>query len=113
MSAHQAATKLLASLGMSAPQTLPEPSFNRSLLPSPQEFWAAHGVNLQSKKGWILAKCIFHEDTRPSMSVEATSGAFFCHSCGVKGGDVLAAHRLLTGCDFVTAAKALGAWEKK
>lgn len=60
-----------------------------------------------------MAKCIFHDDHHASLGINAESGGFFCHACGAKGGDVLAAHQLIIGCDFVTAAKALGAWEEK
>jgi hypothetical protein len=109
----QAASMFLASLGVSTNPLQKKSSFNRSLLPSPESFWAEHGVNLQGRHGWILVKCAFHEDGHPSLNVHVESGAFKCHACGAKGGDVLAAYRLLTGCDFMTAAKALNAWEKK
>ena len=109
----QAAAALLASLGMAIDPGQKQSSFNRSLLPSPESFWAEHGVNLNGRHGWILVKCAFHEDSHPSMSINAESGAFKCHACNAKGGDVLAAYRLLTGCDFMTSAKALNAWEKK
>jgi CHC2 zinc finger len=109
----QAASSFLASLGISTNPAQKKSSFNRALLPSPESFWAEHGVNLQNRHGWVLVKCAFHEDSHPSMSVNAELGAFACHSCGAKGGDVLAAYRLLTGCDFMTAAKALNAWETK
>jgi hypothetical protein len=109
----QAATELMAALGLATkPSQKPSP-FDRSRLPSPESFWLEHGVNLQGRHGWVLAKCVFHEDRHPSLSVNVESGAFACHACGAKGGDVLAAYRLLTGGDFMTAAKALNAWEKK
>ena len=60
-----------------------------------------------------MAKCVFHEDQHASLGVNSETGGFFCHACGVKGGDVLAAQQLLLGCDFITAAKTLGAWEEK
>ena len=109
----QAASALLASLGMAATPIQKQSSFNLSLPPSPEAFWAEHGVRLEGRHGWALVKCIFHEDSHPSLSVNAELGAFKCHACCAKGGDVLAAYRLLTGCDFMTAAKDLNAWEKK
>jgi hypothetical protein len=87
--------------------------FSRSKLPSPESFWASHGITLKPKKGWMMAKCIFHDDHHASLGINTETGGFFCHACGAKGGDVLSAHQLLVGCDFVTAAKALGAWEEK
>ena len=109
----QAATELMASLGLATTPGQKPSSFDRSRLPSPESFWAEHGIHLEGRHGWVLVKCVFHEDRHPSMSINAESGAFACHACNAKGGDVLAAYRLLTGCDFMTAAKELGAWEKK
>lgn len=88
----------------------PVERFNRDHLPSPRAFWAGHGVNLPQRSGWVSVKCVFHDDRNPSLSIHPETGGFICHSCGAKGGDVLAAHRLLTGDDFVTSAKALDAW---
>jgi DNA primase len=40
--------------------------------------------------------------------VSLTDGHFRCHACGVKGGDVIALHRLATGLGFVEAVHDLG-----
>jgi len=61
----------------------------------------------------MMAKCVFHDDHHASLGINTETGGFFCHACGAKGGDVLSAYQLLVGCDFVTAAKAFGAWEEK
>jgi hypothetical protein len=45
-----------------------------------------------------------------SFFVNLKHGAFFCHNCGAKGGDVLAFIRLRHGLDFKSAAQSLGAW---
>ena len=114
MSAMNSAYEFLASLGVSAPlKPARKPRFNREHLPTPESFWADHRIMLAGRQGWVSAKCIFHEDSSPSLRVNTESGAFFCHGCGAKGGDVLAAYMLMTGADFVTAAKSLGAWEIK
>lgn len=90
-----------------------EQRFNRALLPSPLAFWASHGVVTKTSSGvWRMAKCPFHDDAHASLGINTETGGFFCHACGAKGGDVLAAHRLLTGKDFVAAAKDLDAWEE-
>ena len=114
-SAFQSAGRLMSSIGLqiTVGDTRKQSKFNRSNLPSPESFWAAHGIMLKSKKSWMMAKCVFHDDTHASLGINTETGGFFCHACGAKGGDVLSAYQLLVGCDFVTAAKALGAWEKK
>lgn len=114
-SAFQSAGRLMSSIGLriAAGDARNQYQFNRAKLPSPESFWASHGITLKSKKGWVMAKCIFHDDHHASLGINAESGGFFCHACGAKGGDVLAAHQLHISCDFVSAAKALGAWEEK
>lgn len=111
----QSASKLIASIGLkvTSDDTRNHSRFNREKLPSPESFWAAQGITFKSRKGWLMAKCIFHDDNHASLGIHTETGGFFCHACGVKGGDVLSAYRLLVNCDFVTAAKALGAWEDK
>ena len=111
----QSASKLMSSIGLKvkASDTHKSSRFNRAKLPSPELFWASHGIIIKSQQEWIMAKCIFHDDHHPSLGIKTETGGFFCHACGAKGRDVLSAYRLLTGCDFITAAKALGAWEGK
>lgn len=86
-------------------------AFNRDRLPPPPEFYAVEGVKLLGGGGWRNALCPFHKDTRPSMRVFFSTGAFRCMVCGTKGGDVMAFYMLRHGVQFIDAAKALGAWE--
>lgn len=110
----QSASKLMSSIGLSAAvNTRKQSRFNRAKLPSPESFWVSHGITFISKKNWIMAKCIFHDDHHASLGINTKTGGFFCHACGAKGSDILSAYQLLVVCDFVTAAKALGAWEEK
>lgn len=112
-SVFQSAARLMSSIGLQLTigDTQPQSKFNRLNLPYPESFWAAHGITFKAKNGWVMAKCIFHDDTHASLGINVESGGFFCHACGARGGDVLAAHQLITGYDFVTSAKVLGAWE--
>ena len=114
-SAFQSAGRLMSSIGLriTTGDAHNQSKFNRSILPSPESFWASHGITLKSKNGWMMAKCIFHDDHHASLGINTETGGFFCHACDAKGGDVLSAYQLIFGCDFVTAAKELGAWEEK
>jgi hypothetical protein len=87
-------------------------SFNRALLPDPVSYFQSHGHTLFKKatKGF-RTDCTIHGGKSPNLSVHRETGAFFCFSCGAKGGNVLDYEMQATGCDFVTAARALGAWE--
>ena len=60
--------------------------------------------------GWAQVRCVFHEDSHPSLSIHREHGAFRCFACGARGGDLLAFEMLHSGADFKTAVRALGAW---
>lgn len=111
----QSATKLMSTLGLrfSTINEYKQSKFNKEKLPSTEAFWSSHGITLKSKNGWAMAKCIFHDDQHASLGINTKTGGYFCHACDAKGGDVLSAYQQLVGCDFVTAAKALGAWDTK
>jgi hypothetical protein len=84
-------------------------SFDRTHLPDPLAYFEGEGLKLTTRGKWRTTACRFHAGS-DSMRVNATTGAWVCMSCGAKGGDVLAYEMAAHGVDFVTAAKALGAW---
>ena len=62
------------------------------------------------RNAWALARCPSHkngEESKPSFSINLETGGFFCFACGVKGGDIIALHRLMTGLSFRDAVVAL------
>lgn len=85
--------------------------YRRDLLPDPSDYYTRHLHALRIKRDWANARCPFHEDQNPSLSVNLDHGGFICFGCGACGGDVLDFHRRLHGMDFITAAKDLNAWE--
>ena len=50
------------------------------------------------------ARCPFHDDRHPSLSVNCELAVFFCHGCGAKG-DVVTFECLVSHCDRKTAMK--------
>ena len=85
-------------------------AFDRNALPEPLAYFEAHGLTFRERKGrWRTTRCDFHQGS-DSMRVNTQTGAWCCMACGVHGGDVLSFEMQLTGADFVSAAKALGAW---
>lgn len=58
--------------------------------------------------GQGISLCPFHEDSKASLSVKDT-GAFFCHACNEKGGDVIGFHMARHGLDFKAALSDLAA----
>lgn len=85
-------------------------SFQKDRLPSPPSYFESVGLKLKGRGAWRQALCPFHDDTKASLQVQYSFGAFCCLACGAKGGDVLAFHRLKTGLGFKEAAIQLGAW---
>src|SRR5215813_7755908 len=87
-------------------------TFSRELLPPATVVYSTHLRKLgrPNRQGWALALCPFHDDHRPSLSVNMQCGGFFCFSCLAKGGDVIDFLMLRYGWDFVRAVTHLGAW---
>ena len=84
--------------------------FDRDRLPEPLGYFEAQGLTFRERRGrWRTTRCDFHGGS-DSMRVNVQTGAWVCMSCNAHGGDVLAYEMQLTGADFVSAAKALGAW---
>ncbi len=53
-----------------------------------------------------VAKCIFHNDKRPSMYFYPKTNTVYCFSC-MTYADSIKVYQTLNNCDFVTAVKAL------
>ena len=88
------------------------PSIDRSSLPAPLSYLASAGLRIGKRSGsWIKACCPVHKggaEKNPSMSVHISEGHFKCFSCGVKGRDIIALHRLITKLGFREAFADLG-----
>lgn len=82
---------------------------DRNALPSPAEFYANAGLELQGRGKWRTTRCEFHGGS-DSMRIHLGTGGFICMSCNAKGGDVLAYAMASHGIGFIEAAKELGAW---
>jgi hypothetical protein len=85
--------------------------FDRSLLPAPEAYYNKEFPKLKIKSEWVKVHCCFHDDSTPSLSINMVDGHYRCFACGIKGGDVLAFHRLRYGLNFVDAVNHFGAWK--
>jgi hypothetical protein len=87
--------------------------FDKALLPTPARYLESRGLLPAAVRGpWAAIRCPSHKqgsETNPSLRVSLEDGHFRCMACGIKGGDVLALHRAITGLSFVEAATELGA----
>jgi len=86
-------------------------AFDRDRLPDPESYYKSQGLRLKGPPGahWKTTECLEHGGS-DSMRINTASGGFCCMACDAKGGDVLAYHMRITGKDFASAARELGAW---
>jgi hypothetical protein len=78
-------------------------------LPSAIEFYSKELTQFHPRKNQATAICPFHSERRPSFSINLKRGAFFCFSCGIRGGDIIDYYMKRYNVNFITACKALGA----
>jgi hypothetical protein len=76
---------------------------------NPREFYRDQGfdIPLFYNKESINVLCSFHDDRNPSLSLNLKTGAFFCHACGAKGGDIIAFYMLKFGLGFKQSVREL------
>lgn len=87
-------------------------NLDKKSLPTPLQYLVMRGLFQGKPRGeWIAIKCPLHKngcEENPSFRISLVDGHFKCHACGAKGCDVVALHRQITGCDFVSAVRSLG-----
>ena len=94
---------------MSAAQRRERPRFDHARLPAALGYYMRELGALQGSGPWRKALCCFHDDHRPSLSVNVETGGFHCFACDARG-DLVAFHMRRHEMDFKSACKALGAW---
>src|SRR4051812_18417343 len=88
----------------------PRNGFCQELLPDPITYYTEQRLTLRGSGPWRTGLCPFHEEKHPSFSVNIENGAFRCHACNERGGDVLAFHMRRYELSFKEAARELCAW---
>ena len=85
---------------------------DRQSLPAPLHYLSERGLLTRKPRGeWAAICCPSHKDgaeENPSLRVSLIDGHYRCMACGVRGGDVLSLHRLITGLGFRDAVRDLG-----
>jgi ribosomal protein L37AE/L43A len=72
------------------------------------ELLQRYGHQLRRAGAEWTALCPFHDDTRPSLHVNASKGLWRCHACGA-GGDGIAYVMQRKGLDFTAAVREIAA----
>ena len=90
----------------------PRQSLDRRSLPTPSQYLTERGLLKSKARGeWAAITCPAHKggaEQNASLRVSQIDGHYCCHACGVKGGDIVALHRLITGMGFIEAVSGLG-----
>ena len=90
----------------------PRQSLDRGSLPTPSQYLTERGLLKGKARGeWAAIICPAHKggaEQTPSLRVSQIDGHYCCHACGVKGGDIVALHRLISGMGFLEAVRDLG-----
>ena len=89
-----------------------EQFFSDYVLPTPVEYYGRTFPNLSTSSEWAKVICPFHDDHKPSLSINLREGFFKCYSCGAKGGGVTKFHMMKYNLPFKETIKQLegGRW---
>jgi|TARA_Y100000294_G_scaffold140878_1_gene134743 hypothetical protein len=87
-------------------------SFADYVLPAPVEYYSKNFSNISTNREWAKVLCPFHDDHKPSLSINLREGFFKCHSCDAKGGGVVKFHMMKNNLPFKETIKQLegGQW---
>ena len=83
-------------------------AIDRGALPSPRNYYSEQFPDMKLDSVWAMVLCPFHDDTKPSLSINLNEGYFRCHSCGSKGQDIISFHRQINKIGFIEACEDLG-----
>ena len=85
---------------------------DRASLPSPLQYLTGRNLLKGKTRGeWVSIRCPAHKggaEKTPSLGVNLIDGHFKCRTCGAKGGDLIALHRLIASMSFLDAVRDLG-----
>ena len=88
-------------------------NFDRLRLPSPASYYSMQfpGININRK--FVKVLCPFHEDTRPSLSIDMEEGWYKCHACGEGGGGITKFHMTRYSLTYKQTIKELEAFSER
>jgi len=78
-------------------------SFDDLKLASPAEYYRRAFPDISTNREMVKVLCPFHDDTRPSLSINMKEGWYKCHSCGEKGGGIIKFHMTKWGLTWKQA----------
>lgn len=67
-------------------------NFEHTFRLTPPEYYSHQFPGISTNRKSVKVKCPFHNDHRPSLSINLEEGWYKCFSCGAKGGGIVRFH---------------------
>jgi hypothetical protein len=77
-------------------------------LPDPLSFYQEEFPEIETNGEWVKVHCCFHDENKPSLSLNVESGGFHCFSCEASGGNIVAFVMKSRGISYKDALCVLG-----
>ena len=84
------------------PSGVKSPFDNLNLI-APAEYYRQAFPGIFTNREWVTVLCPFHDDTRPSLSINVKEGCYKCHACDAKGGSIIKFHKEKCGLTWKQA----------
>lgn len=102
----------------STPNNSYQGRFDKNSLPVPIDVINKLGLKVGklNEAGYYVLCCPFHKnggEKHPSFNLHHQRGNYRCHTCGVKGGNIVKLYCEVTKKSFKEAAIELGTWREK
>jgi hypothetical protein len=81
-------------------------------LPNLYDALVAEGARFVGRGRWPMTLCPFHDDHRPSLSVNRDGAGFLCRVCQTSGKGVLSFYSMRDGLSPVMVAQRFGALDE-
>ena len=81
--------------------------FENELNLSPSEYYSQQFPGISTNRKFVKVKCPFHDDTRPSLSINLEEGWYRCFTCGAKGGGIVKFHMTRYSLNYKQTIKEL------
>ena len=85
-------------------------TFEHELHLTPSEYYLTQFPGISTNRKFVKVKCPFHDDTRPSLSINLEEGWYRCFSCGAKGGGIVKFHMTRYSLNYKQTIKELEAF---
>jgi hypothetical protein len=82
-------------------------------LPSPASYYSMQFPGISTNRKLVKVICPFHDDTRPSLSINLEEGWYKCHACGEGGGGITKFHMTKFSLTYKQTIKELEAFSAR